>query len=157
MDFKKGLQRVFRNCIHIDNYQINATREEACAKFNLDASKINFLFLGGSNELKGYSVLIEAMMVNDNKDMNLVVAGNMEEGKKVKNSRIHYLGMVYDMPLLYKACDVLVFPSTSAHQARPAFEAGAFGLPVIISDFPETAETVRDEYNGLVFKPKDAR
>lgn len=156
MQFKTGRQHVFRNCIHVDIYQTKVSREEACGKFGLDASKLNFLFLGGSNELKGYSVLTGAMKQISTPDFNMVIAGNMEEGKQVDDARIHYLGMVFDMPLLFKACDALVFPSTSAHQARPAFEAGALGLPVIISDFPETAETVRNDYNGLVFNPCDS-
>ena len=156
MQFNTGKQHVFRNCIHIDAYQTKVSREEACGKFSLDASMVNFLFLGGSNELKGYSVLTEAMKQISSPVLNLVIAGIMEEGKQVDDARIHYLGMVFDMPLLFKACDALVFPSTSAHQARPAFEAGALGLPVIISDFPETAETVRNDYNGLVFIPCDS-
>jgi len=57
----------------------------------------------------------------------------------------------------FAACDVIVFPSYAPHQARPAYEAGAARIPVIISDFPHTAEFVTDGVTGFTFKPKDSK
>ncbi len=56
----------------------------------------------------------------------------------------------------FAACDVIVFPSFAPHQARPIYEAGAARIPVIISDFPHTAEFVTDGVTGFTFKPRDA-
>jgi glycosyltransferase involved in cell wall biosynthesis len=39
------------------------------------------------------------------------------------------------------------------HQARPVYESGYYGLPIVISDFPHTAEFVRHGFNGLTFEP----
>ena len=71
--------------------------------------------------------------------------------------RITLIGHQKDLSLLYKECDALVFPSKAAHQSRPAFEAGFFGKPVVISDFIQTAESVRHGYNGLTFTPNNPK
>lgn len=52
--------------------------------------------------------------------------------------------------------DVVVFPSTKPHQARPLYESGAAMTPCIISDFIETSEYAVDEVNCLTFIPGDA-
>lgn len=155
MNFKNKNQEVFKNSIHFEAYKVDETRNSACLRFGIDPSKIIFLYVGGDDELKGYSIITGAMRHIKDNNISLVVAGWVKESNKIKDERIKYLGKVFEMPLLYRACDVLVFPSTSAHQARPAFEAGAMGLPVIISDFPETQEDVQDGINGLSFKPSD--
>src|SRR5690606_34401303 len=71
-------------------------------------------------------------------------------------SRTTMVGLLPDVSIGYAATDAVIFPSTSPHQARPVFEAGANGLPIVISDFPETAEIVTHDVNGLAFRPGDA-
>ncbi len=148
-------QAVIRDCIELDKYNVGLTREEACERFGLDKVKFNLLYVGGTDELKGHSVITAAMSKIVSTNIQLVAAGGAVEAEKIHTDNITYLGKVFDMPTLYRACDALVFPSTKGHQARPAFEAGALGLPVIMSDFPETADEIRDGENGLTFKPCD--
>ena len=57
---------------------------------------------------------------------------------------------------IYSLADVLVFPATTPHQARPVFEAGAAKTPVIMPDFENTLEYVSNEDNGLIFKRKNS-
>ncbi len=71
------------------------------------------------------------------------------------NDKIFHIGMQKDISIAYSACDLLIFPMQVAHQARPAFEIGAQKKPVIISDFPNIREYVRDNINGLTFKSGD--
>lgn len=56
----------------------------------------------------------------------------------------------------YAACNLVVFPSRDAHQALPIYEAGAAKRLMLISDFPNTQEFLRNMENGLVFCPNDA-
>ena len=154
--FKAENQYVVRDCLDFNLYETALTRDEACNRLGLNKDKFNLLYVGGDDELKGYSVMLAAMSRITDKKVQLIVAGNVREDKKMASESITYLGRVFDMPTLYRASDVLVFPSTKGHQARPVFEAGAAGLPVIISDFPETADEVRAGVNGLVFEPCDA-
>ena len=56
----------------------------------------------------------------------------------------------------FSICDIVVFPSTEAHQARPIYEAGAAKIPIIITDFPNTKEFIKDGETGFEFKYNDA-
>ena len=56
----------------------------------------------------------------------------------------------------FKACDVIVFPSTQAHQARPIYEAAIARKRVVITDFDNTREFL-DETNGWLFERGNAR
>jgi len=70
--------------------------------------------------------------------------------------RVRFIGMQSDVLPLYAAADVVVFPATAPHQARPVIEAGAMRKPVVVSDFPNVREFVQDGVNGLAVPPGDA-
>ncbi len=153
MGLKVEKQAVVKDCLDFDQYDMSLTREESSERFGLDSSKFNLLYVGGTDELKGYSVIISAMSKISEPPIQLIVAGGVNEEKRIDADNIMFLGKVFDMPTLYRACNALVFPSIKGHQARPVFEAGAAHLPVIISDFPQTADEVTDGKNGLTFEP----
>ena len=64
--------------------------------------------------------------------------------------KVIFRGATDQVEEYFVACDVVVFPSHKAHQARPAYEAAIAHKPIIISDFPNTREFV-DETNGWLF------
>lgn len=59
-----------------------------------------------------------------------------------------------DIAPFYRASNLLVFPMTAPHQARPLFEAGYAKIPVIITDFENVRDLV-DERSGYLFKNKN--
>lgn len=69
--------------------------------------------------------------------------------------RVHFIGMRSDVPDVLAALNVLVWPSSVSHFARPIIEAGAMARPVVASDFPSSRELVRHGATGLLFQPRN--
>lgn len=154
---KAPITKVVRDCIDINEYSTNLDRKQACKKIGIENSFFNILFVGGTSILKGWQVILSAMEMLKEYNIKLIVAGNSNIDDIAISQNIEFVGIRNDMNILYRACDVLVFPSVFPHQSRPVFEAGFMGLPVIISDFTETKEFVRNMENGLTFKSMDSR
>ncbi|HEU4881605.1 MAG TPA: glycosyltransferase family 4 protein [Longimicrobium sp.] len=60
-----------------------------------------------------------------------------------------------DVAPLFAASDVVVFPATAPHFARPAVEASAMALPTVASRLPGLDELVDDGETGLLVPPGD--
>ena len=156
------IQAVVRDCVKAVDFRVplGTLRENT-----MSSDCLHLLFVGGVSPLKGFHILMEALLDLRDLPFHLVVAGpvtpygslSIQAFETVKQSGLHskieFTGTISEMPALYYACDVLVFPSISPHQARPVFEAGMAGVPVVISDFRQTQELVKDNVNGLVFTP----
>ena len=72
------------------------------------------------------------------------------------SERVRFVGMREDVVPLYAAANLVAFPATCAHQARPVLEAGAMGKPVVVSDFENLREFVEDGRTALTVPPNDA-
>lgn len=163
----------------------SVSRVDACSSLGVPADSFNILFVGGASHIKGLDVALRALEALLPRDIHLIAAGDMTAildpakptpvqllaDRRVTRfmtevegllalpsvaSRTTMVGLLPDVSLGYAAADAVIFPSTSPHQARPVFEAGANGLPIVISEFPETAEIVTHNVNGLTFAPGDA-
>lgn len=145
---------VIRDCVNIEDYSVTSTKGEACKRLNIPTDTYNILFVGGTNILKGWEVILRAFSSLNNENFRLIVAGYADEEKLPKDDRIHYIGIRTDMPYVYSACDVLVLPSTEPHQLMPVFEAGFMKLPIIISKFEQTQHVITNMVNGLDFNPE---
>jgi glycosyltransferase involved in cell wall biosynthesis len=60
-----------------------------------------------------------------------------------------------DMPSLYAAHDIFVFPSLFEGLPIVLLEAMATGMPVVTTETCGMKDVVEDEYNGLLVKPAD--
>ena len=154
MRFTTIKQAVVRDTVKVDDNTIEGDKEACRQKLHLPEDKKLFLFMGGMDELKGYEYAVRAMDMVNAEDILLVIAGNTNPSTRAERDNIIYVGLVSETFALYRACDALIFPSIEGHQARPAFEAGFAGIPVIISEFPQTSAEVIDGYNGLTVPPK---
>jgi len=163
------------------NSKKKITKDIACEKLDIE-NVFNVLYVGGLSKLKGIHIIVKAFdQIPKDNNINLLLAGNLKNKikfnyelkqkvykvlkykkyvykkevlNKIKNNiNIIPLGLQEDMSTVYSASDILVVPSTKPHQSRPAFEAGYYNLPVIITDYLQTKDFVKDKYNGLVFKP----
>ena len=86
-----------------------------------------------------------------------IIYRRLKSVQSMHPERINLIGHQDNLEDMYKSCNVLIFPSKKPHQSRPAFEAGFYKKPVIISDFRHTRENVIDGYNGLTVKPNNPK
>jgi len=135
------------------------------------------LMLGGVNPIKGTREFVDAAMrvLQTWPDAVFLVAGpvpddgfrNRINGLRVyredvfrlipdtAQTQIRFLGIRSDIPQLLAASQLLCFPSTVPHFARPVIEASAMGLPVVASDLGGPQELVIHGKTGLLVPPRD--
>ena len=77
------------------------------------------------------------------------------EGLEESSSRILFTGMRQDIPAILAASDVLVFPSTVPHFARPILEAAAMAKPSIASDLGGPQELIVHGETGYLVPAND--
>lgn len=175
---------VIPDLVDVRNFHNNIEKDQARVELGLEKDIFYVLFVGGFNKLKGTYTIVKSMDYLRKHNIVLLLIGDSGENLKdlkgirkiMNNSQIRFVKIVYDfiknaklgdkikivglqsnMNYWYSASDVVVFPAVEAHQARPIYEAGVFKKPVIVSDFPNYNEYLKDEFNGLVFNPNNSR
>lgn len=152
-------------------------------KHQLAKERFVGLFMGGTIQIKGLDVLLKAIEQLDD-DSLFFVAGKVDQSllswshllkhayqlsyvqfllsvkkrlhKLMVADKVRLTGFTQGIAEYMTMANVIVFPSTAAHQPRPAIEAGHFSKPVILSDYEATQEYFQDGYNALTFEPKNA-
>lgn len=176
---------VVPNFLNLNLYEQKRNRNDICEEFGIQPNGFNILFVGGVARIKGIDTAVESMQYLTNHNVNLIVVGDSEfhyseqsdpfvtiynyfkrkYEDKIKRTvekfdlekRIIKVGIQKDMADMYTIADVLIFPANQPHQARPAFEAGAQKKPVLMPDFENTKEYVKNEENGLIFKRRNSK
>jgi glycosyltransferase involved in cell wall biosynthesis len=148
-----------------DDIQVHT--KEICSRLRLQ-EKFVFLFVGRLVGDKGINELVEAFSQLNKAypDTRLMLVGRYEdeldpikdESKDIiKNSpAILELGPKYEDELVayYAAADCFVFPSYREGFPNTVLEAGAMGLPSIVTDINGSREIVTSGENGIVIPSK---
>jgi UDP-glucose:(heptosyl)LPS alpha-1,3-glucosyltransferase len=130
------------------------------AELGVDAGALLALFAGGDWSRKGLAYAVDALTLAP--DWQLIVAGPGDPEPVVARaqeagtaSRLRFLGRVLDMPRLYAAADVFLFPT--AYEAFPlvALEAAASGLPLLVTRVNGVEDLLAEGVNGW-FVRRDA-
>lgn len=128
-----------------------------------------FVFVGRIVGDKGINELIEAFVLLHKKynDIRLLLIGNFEDEldplkvetkEKIQSSPfIEFIGPKYGDDLIshFAASDCFVFPSYREGFPNTVMEAGAMGLPSIVTDINGSREIIEDGVNGLIVPSKD--
>lgn len=133
-----------------------------------DSSLFTFLFVGRIVKDKGINELVEAFMqVRKNTKARLILVGSFEDDLDPINDftrnqiftcdDIIYAGPQYGKDLLayYAASDCFVFPSYREGFPNTVLEAGAMGLPSIVTDINGSREIIETGKNGLIIQSKN--
>lgn len=73
-----------------------------------------------------------------------------------KGDGIEAVGSQNDPRPYYAASDALAFPSYREGMPNVVLEAGALGLPSIVTDINGSREIIREGYNGVIIPPRNA-
>lgn len=127
-----------------------------------------FLFVGRIVGDKGINELCKSMaQLSGFAPVRLFLVGPYEDdldpisqkSKEMieKNSAIEYVGEKYGDELLayYIAADCYVFPSYREGFPNTVLEAGAMGLPSIVTDINGSREIIIEGENGVIIPPRD--
>lgn len=127
-----------------------------------------FLFVGRIVGDKGINELIEALTkLRSEYNIRLILVGSYEgtldpllpkTREQIDNaSDIVSVGERFGDELIayYAAADGFVFPSYREGFPNTVLEAGAMGLPCIVTDINGSREIIADGENGIIIPPKD--
>ena len=130
-----------------------------------------FLFVGRIVRDKGINELVEAFVKlhKEHPNIRLILVGGFEDcldpiSPSIKvliehnKNGIEAVGAIYGDELLtyYAASDCLVLPSYREGFPNTPIEAGAMGLPCIVTDINGSREIIIDGVNGIIVPSKDA-
>lgn len=153
--------------IDLNHYSIT---DEVVAK----ASKIKkegfftFVYIGRIVRDKGINELVEAFtkLNSDYPATHLILVGRYEENldpikRETKtaidsNNAIEAVGQQSDVRQWLAASDALVFPSYREGFPNVVIEAGAMGLPSIVTDINGCNEIIQEGENGTIIPPRNA-
>lgn len=128
-----------------------------------------FIFVGRLVGDKGINELVFAFdkLHKEYKNIRLILVGNKEseidplaaatEQTMQHNPAIEEVGPMFGDKLLayYAASDCFVFPSYREGFPNVVLEAGAMGLPSIVTDINGSREIIKSGENGLIIPSKD--
>lgn len=142
-------------------------REETRRRLGIEADEFAFVFIGRIVKDKGMDELAEAMnrLLRMNKRCKLMLVGwfEREQGSITEehenffrnNDSVSYVGYKKDVRPYLAAADALVFPSYREGFPRVVLEAGAMGLPSIVTDINGCNEIIVEGENGVIIPPRD--
>lgn len=160
---------VIYNSVDFKYFNRELDQQECRKKFGIIAP-FSICFIGGKVQSKGADLIIMAIqnLLKFRNDFQLLIAGEFNTSDKKSMNRIertvfdllqrnkelvHYItftGPLHNVAELLAATDVLVWPATKPHFARPIMEAMVMGKPVIASDFESTREIIEHNRQGLL-------
>lgn len=157
----------YGNVRGVDMERFNPAR---FADVEKDESKFSFVFVGRIVGDKGINELVEAFirLNKEYPETKLSLVGNYEadldplKPETIEaielNSNIYACGAKYGDDLLteYMKADCFVMPSYREGFPNTVMEAGAMGLPSIVTDINGSREIIINGENGIIVPSKDA-
>ena len=170
---KKDLEIIHNgniNGIDPDYFSIDAcpgSRETIRAELGLSEDAFTFIFIGRMVRDKGMNELADVIrdISVDHPDMRVILVGSFEsdldplapgnEAFFKSSPNVIYVGRQADVRPYLKAADALVFPSYREGFPNVVLQAGAMGLPMIVTDINGCNEVVVDNVNGVIIPPRN--
>ena len=161
-----GIDTVFFSPDQVTELERVTLRE----KLNIQPDDFVFVFVGRIVSDKGINELIKAfseLQTVENKPagIKLLLVGGLENdldplnpetlAEINQNKDIISVGFQQDVRSFFAIADALVFPSYREGFPNVVMQAGAMGLPSIVSDINGCNEIIIEGENGLIIPPKN--
>lgn len=156
------------NGINTSHFNASGFSEEAnlALKESLNISKLDFVFIfvGRLVGDKGINELVKSFKIRSQPTTKLLLVGSFEDHldpllpetiDEIKNNvNIISVGFQQDVRQYFAISNALIFPSYREGFPNVVMQAGAMGLPCIVSDINGCNEIVSDRDNGLIIPVK---
>lgn len=147
-----------KNGINCDKFNLGS-QKQAREQLGLDADTTFIGCAGRLETVKGHDLAIKALALLPD-SIHLVIAGQGSQRETLQaiakrcavTSRVHFLGLVDDMPAFYQAIDLFCMPSRCEGFPLSPLEAQACGTSVVLSDVGASRETLCP-LSGYIVKP----
>lgn len=161
-----GIDLEYFNPELFDAQTINFTKNS----LGISSSDFIFIFIGRVVKDKGIDELVSAFCMSQSishpfPTQKLIIVGPFEDnGKSLKkstlkeiyeNPKIIPLGFKEDVRPYLAISDCLVLPSYREGFPNSVIQAGAMGLPSIVTNVSGSNEIIADGLNGLIIPPND--
>lgn len=132
-----------------------------------EKDKFTFCFVGRLVRDKGINELVFAFvrLYEQNVGVRLILVGPFEkeldpvlpetEWQILNHTAISFVGFQQDIRPYLAASDALAFPSYREGFPNVVLQAGAMGLPSIVTDINGCNEIIEDGVNGVIVPPRD--
>jgi len=146
----------------------DTVRSEIRRNYGIPEDALVIGFVGRVVRDKGVRELAEAWTQLRDRfaDARLLIVGDFETEDPIPactqqalrgDYRVHLAGLVWDMPPLYRAMDVVVLPTYREGFPVVPLEAAAMRLPVVATNVPGCIDAVVDNITGILVPAKDPR
>lgn len=146
---------------------LEVQKEDLRTKLNIHNTDFVFIFVGRLVGDKGINELIQAFSCINDYNVKLVLVGGAESdldplfeetvNEIEKNPNIISVGFQNDVRPYFAISNCLVFPSYREGFPNVVMQAGAMGLPSIVSDINGCNEIIREGENGTIIPVKNIK
>ncbi len=144
---------------------VNESKEEIRNRLGIGQDDFVFVFIGRIVRDKGMHELVYAMKRLEGRNVKLLLVGRFEsdmdpleldDDRYLHDSKnVVFVGWQNDVRPYLKAADALVFPSYREGFPNVPIQAGAMGLPSIVTDINGCNEIIIDGKNGFIVPTRD--
>ena len=150
--------------IHLRNLSEKEARSLIRSELGFSNNDFIFVFIGRLVNDKGLGELADAIrkLENENLEIKLLLIGEIDGEDDalakdklnylMQSKNVKYIGVQSDIRPYLMASDVLVFPSYREGFPNVPLEAGALGLPAIVTNINGSNEIVEDGVNGKIIQ-----
>ena len=150
--------------IHLRYLSEKEARSLVRSELGFSNNDFIFVFIGRLVNDKGLGELADAIrkLENENLEIKLLLIGEIDGEDDalakdklnylMQSKNVKYIGVQSDIRPYLMASDVLVFPSYREGFPNVPLEAGALGLPAIVTNINGSNEIIEDGVNGKIIQ-----